>query len=927
MKTLFLTLIFAAGLLSTLPLAAQVPQALNYQGRVAVNGTAFTGAGQFRFALVDGAGTALWSSHASAFTSVPVSGGLYTVRLGDTSLTNMAIVPSALFSNSDLRLRVWFNDGVNGVQQLTPDQRLAPVGYAHHAASVDTVPPGAIPPNSIQPSQLAHSAQQGYEPIYELPPSGGTVTIPFSQPFESAPVVAFNGVPVPTANITTTGFTITVPVHNLVVDDGSPISNNVAKWLDMTLVGGNPAIAYTDDTSGDLKYVRASNATGSAWSAPVTVVGGGAAAVGAWCSLAVVNNNPAIAYYDETNKDLKYVRAADTTGGSWFVPVTVAAHATADLGQGCRLKTFTVTVGSERPVIAWLDATSGTVRVSVSSNTTGTAWGSQLTPDTTLVGFTDPSSMDMDTTPGGLPVVVYYHPGFNQMRLVKSTGILGGGWEPPDDIGQGKVTQVDIFTAGGQLGVKYGNSSGVYSGYNVETRNLGREIICGRVPCARIVEGTFPLAVFESGDGNRLAWSAANSESGYSWQEPRLFETLQVNDSNTLSAVRLTDGAVLAAYRSLANGGQLAVSNINAPDNGSWTAGVAAPVVATALAPGALTLADLPDDLFGIQNHSPGFFSFAMGRNCGALGEYSMALGVSCIAGDYSFAAGSSNLAGESSTAIGTGNQALGDNSTALGTQNQALGRFSTVMGFNAAARGDFSFAAGYQAIAETAGEISLGPHPTSNTGSATAWVTTERLFELGNGSVTGSTKSNALTILKDGRMGLGTIDNDPEMTHRLTLPNSATLTIGQARANAWTTYSDSRIKTQQRPISYGLKEIMRLQPRAYTQHSGCVEHGTFKCEDETGGSAATIGFIAQEVESVIPEAVQKPKDPENQLYGMSYEKIIPVLVKAAQELKVENDALKAGNTALQTQLNATNAALAALQQRLNRLERPTRKR
>lgn len=33
---------------------AQVPQLLNYQGRIAVSGTNFTGTGQFKFALVDG---------------------------------------------------------------------------------------------------------------------------------------------------------------------------------------------------------------------------------------------------------------------------------------------------------------------------------------------------------------------------------------------------------------------------------------------------------------------------------------------------------------------------------------------------------------------------------------------------------------------------------------------------------------------------------------------------------------------------------------------------------------------------------------------------------------------------------------------------------------------------------------------------------
>ena len=37
-------------------LDAQVPQLINYQGRVVVGGTNFNGAGQFKFALVQGAG-------------------------------------------------------------------------------------------------------------------------------------------------------------------------------------------------------------------------------------------------------------------------------------------------------------------------------------------------------------------------------------------------------------------------------------------------------------------------------------------------------------------------------------------------------------------------------------------------------------------------------------------------------------------------------------------------------------------------------------------------------------------------------------------------------------------------------------------------------------------------------------------------------
>ena len=139
---------FAAALFaSTLPLAAQVLPELNYQGRVAVNGTAFTGTGQFRFALVADNGSVVWSSHATDTTGIAVQNGLYSVRLGNTALPNMAAVPSALFVEPGLRLRVWFNDGVNGLQQLAPDQFVTPVGYAHRASSAataDFLPASAI---------------------------------------------------------------------------------------------------------------------------------------------------------------------------------------------------------------------------------------------------------------------------------------------------------------------------------------------------------------------------------------------------------------------------------------------------------------------------------------------------------------------------------------------------------------------------------------------------------------------------------------------------------------------------------------------------------------------------------------------------------------------------------------------------------------
>lgn len=126
---------------------AQVPQLINYQGRVAVGSANFDGIGLFKFALVNGTGTTTyWSNDGSsmagdepsASVSVPVNKGLYSVLLGSSSLANMQPVPSTVFSNPDVHLRVWFNDGANGSQRLTPDQRIAAVGYALVASTAET---------------------------------------------------------------------------------------------------------------------------------------------------------------------------------------------------------------------------------------------------------------------------------------------------------------------------------------------------------------------------------------------------------------------------------------------------------------------------------------------------------------------------------------------------------------------------------------------------------------------------------------------------------------------------------------------------------------------------------------------------------------------------------------------------------------------
>lgn len=129
-------------LFTAILVSAQPPELLNYQGRVTVDGTNFHGTGHFKFALVDETGDiTYWSndglSEPEDAVSLLVERGLYAVLLGDTSLANMtqAISPS-LFANPEMYLRVWFSDDGSSFEQLAPDQRLVPVGYAMMAANV-----------------------------------------------------------------------------------------------------------------------------------------------------------------------------------------------------------------------------------------------------------------------------------------------------------------------------------------------------------------------------------------------------------------------------------------------------------------------------------------------------------------------------------------------------------------------------------------------------------------------------------------------------------------------------------------------------------------------------------------------------------------------------------------------------------------------
>lgn len=132
------------------PPPAPVPTQINHQGVVSVNGQRFTGDGQFYFAIIDPVtGNSVWTNDATNVGTavrpnrpvvLPCVTGLYSVRLGDQSLPNMKWVPVGTFSSESRSLRIWFNDGTNGVHQLTPDHVLTSGPYAYRAADANRIP-------------------------------------------------------------------------------------------------------------------------------------------------------------------------------------------------------------------------------------------------------------------------------------------------------------------------------------------------------------------------------------------------------------------------------------------------------------------------------------------------------------------------------------------------------------------------------------------------------------------------------------------------------------------------------------------------------------------------------------------------------------------------------------------------------------------
>jgi hypothetical protein len=131
-------------------------------------------------------------------------------------------------------------------------------------------------------------------------------------------------------------------------------------------------------------------------------------------------------------------------------------------------------------------------------------------------------------------------------------------------------------------------------------------------------------------------------------------------------------------------------------------------------------------------------------------------------------------------------------------------------------------------------------------------------------------------------------------------IPGSLSVT-GVVRAKAFYQLSDIRLKCDIEDLADAVQIVMSLQGKKYRWKDGVRSN-------ENGGKKV-IGFIAQQVKDIVPEAVHEEEDG---YLSVNYEVMVPILVEAfkqhLQEYKDDRDDIKRELSALKERLDAQGA-------------------
>jgi hypothetical protein len=291
-------------------------------------------------------------------------------------------------------------------------------------------------------------------------------------------------------------FTVVVPWAPPVNPDPA---GGVGTYTSLAVVGGLPAIAYNDEINGRVMYVRATAGDGAAWSTPVAA--DPSTGRGYSTSLCVVNGVPALSYQDSSAGRLMYVHALDATGASWATPVSADPAANGLFNSLC--------VIDGRPAISYCDGVNLILKYVRAADAAGDTWSSPLTVDgATPVGYQ--TSM---AVVNGRPAISYWDLSGGDMRYVRASDADGTAWGAP----------VSADDAGSQL-------VGYYS-------SLG------------IVDGKPAISYLGSpSTGPELRFVRALDVDGATWASPQILDDTLTTGSFGQTTLRIADGLPVIAY-------------------------------------------------------------------------------------------------------------------------------------------------------------------------------------------------------------------------------------------------------------------------------------------------------------------------------------------------------------------------------------------
>ena len=274
-----------------------------------------------------------------------------------------------------------------------------------------------------------------------------------------------------------------------------------------------------------------------------------------------------------------------------------------------------------------------------------------------------------------------------------------------------------------------------------------------------------------------------------------------------------------------------------------------------------------------------GFRNTLVGRNAGdsiSFGDYHVCIGngaggslttaneTVCIGND---AGGNSTASDTVIIGASSGRNAISTGHISIGYRagfSQTSGAENTFLGFSSAysvTTGSHNTVIGYEA-----GYASLSGDSNTLIGASAGYSGSNNLI----------TGSNNIIIGHDASPSAFDADNE------ITLGNSSIASL-RCQVQTISSLSDSRDKTNIKSSTYGLDFVNKLNPVTFDWNT----------RDGAKVGDKDLGFIAQELQVVDDENLQLVYDKNPDKLEASYGRLIPVLVKAIQELKAEIELLK----------------------------------